>query len=1314
MNTSLRSSLAGGLLLLAHFAFAEGIPELKPALVHGFSAGIVDFRNGLVAGPGGNYYGVSESGGRFGHGTLFEVTPAGATTIKASFGEPETGSRGRRPIGQLVYDGSTYFYGVTASGGRFGEGTVFRATTAGVIETLVDFSGTGGAAPGIEPITGLTFGTDGNLYGALDGGPLDKGPGIYRVSTDGRYQFLSEYIADAGGRFGHAGISPMLARPDGTLLGVSSDRGTSGNGLIYRVNADGTVTKLFSFTGNGGALPGANPYGQPIAAPDGTIYGIGQSQNGVQTGNAGFIWKIDPAGTASILAIFGFDTGPNSPRAPLAFDTNGDLLVACSGGGTGGRGGVFRVTPAGAVTVVSQFDGSSGETVAGYLLFGLLPESSTNFLTATNDEIVRVPVPGAVDVIALTTPDAGTGLGVAPNSAPVFTSGGTLNALTVSGGQYFRGTVVKYPPAGAVSLLAALPADSSTNNGRTSSLALDLSNNVLITDQFGGGNGLGRILQITQAGVLTTRAIFTDTSSSSSIFHPVEGLAFDGSSSFFGLGYSFTDGGDGPDAISAYRLSGSTITRINPASGVPLIGSSNDRFSGPLVPFGDGQHYLGVLEQDNGPGKIFRLGMGGNVVTLHNFSGSPSGSVNPIGPVLAEPGGSFLVPAVSANNEDIATIVRITNTGKATKIGQLNEPFVGEHLLAPLARDSQGRIYGVTEGDVLYRVETDGTTRVLYRFPVDTSADNSGSRPSAGLTFNPADGAIYGVTSAGGPSGGGTIFKIFTAPQAAGSTQLATNVLANSTTLVGQLANNGYNVEYWFSYGTDSLNLDNESARLFSGGFHGTQSLTQAIAGLKGHRTYYVQFRARVGFGADALDVTGASSSFVTPNGAPLAFGDTILVTSANIGDSFPGDVLDNDVEPDDDPLTIQSFTQGAYGTVTQEGNTLKYTPTQAFFDNGSRDTFTYTIKDDQVPALTATATVNVLTDIAIVGEYAGLLFDDPTAAAIPREPALVPSADQIAAGFAQLALSQGRRFTARFQIGGKSISTKGTMEANRGTRISADRGRFTANLRTTPAGAEARITFNGRTLILRAGQAFAAVPGATRPASDFTMRFDPTEVADPVTGDGRPAGSGFAVVRQGASARARLVGALPDGTGFTAKSIIDPDGRLPFQTLLSNGKAGTLDGELIVDTNIGTVEPVVGTTTHWTKAAQARTKRFPSGFVTKLTPFGGKYTVPAKNKPVLDLTGGELLSTFDRGGLFTPLSSSFTFSGAKAVVVAGSNDARATAVFDGTTGFVNGTFNPAGKPVKYRGAVIQRDKTVAGFFLGTADAGSVEMRIVH
>jgi len=69
-------------------------------------------------------------------------------------------------------------------------------------------------------------------------------------------------------------------------------------------------------------------------------------------------------------------------------------------------------------------------------------------------------------------------------------------------------------------------------------------------------------------------------------------------------------------------------------------------------------------------------------------------------------------------------------------------------------------------------------------------------------------------------------------------------------------------------------------------------------------------------------------------------------------------DVLANDTDPDNDPLTVTSVTQGADGTVVNNGDgTVTYTPNTGFT---GADAFTYEISDGNGGTDTATVTVTV------------------------------------------------------------------------------------------------------------------------------------------------------------------------------------------------------------------------------------------------------------------------------------------------------------------------------------------------------------------
>lgn len=89
-------------------------------------------------------------------------------------------------------------------------------------------------------------------------------------------------------------------------------------------------------------------------------------------------------------------------------------------------------------------------------------------------------------------------------------------------------------------------------------------------------------------------------------------------------------------------------------------------------------------------------------------------------------------------------------------------------------------------------------------------------------------------------------------------------------------------------------------------------------------------------------------------NDAPVAANDTAF-TNANLAVVIP--VLDNDSDADGDPLTVIAVTQGANGSVANNGSQLTYTPNAGF---DGVDSFTYTINDGNLGEATADVTVTV------------------------------------------------------------------------------------------------------------------------------------------------------------------------------------------------------------------------------------------------------------------------------------------------------------------------------------------------------------------
>jgi uncharacterized repeat protein (TIGR03803 family) len=1326
MKTAIR--FAASLILAAFSAItlttARASDPLVPELVGAFTAGIPTFDSGAVSTGDGNFYGVTESGGSVGYGTLFHVPNSGPVEVLANFGDLASETRGQSPLGPLIFDGPTKLYGVTQSGGRFGQGTVFRVTLNAApgmeVETLVDFTGEEGAAPGRSPGTALVRGADGNFYGTTRfGGPKFFG-NVFRVSPQGRFEVLATFTGKTGSTPGSQPSTPLIQLSDGSFIGATTRGGPSDLGTIYRITAAGKFETVASFIPTGTPRPktliGGFPAGQLARTSDDTVYGLIRD-----SGNNTFkpsIWSLTFGNQPSVFVDLDNDSSSNTisnPLGGLVSDASNNLYVTMGFDGAGG--GLYKITTAGLITKVLPFPTFSVKLSGGFNdAYGLQSDGAGGFVGAASGVLFRAPTPlSTINEIAAPNPDGGTTLGLTPDAGFAFAGDDRLVGHCLSGGANAVGTFFQLPLGGSLSLLTPLSGTSLSGVEFTT-----LNNNDMLFLRNGGGNdGSGAVYKLDNAGNQTIAAAFSFSNTPNNFArNPIGRLVSDGNGSFYGVASPPGFIVDPPDVAVIFKFDGTpTLQKLItvPKQKIGRLRTENVFPEGHISLDGNG-NIRGILTESglDKRGIIYQVTPLGVVTKLFDFHSAQNnfGGSSPLGPINSD--GVFLCSGTKPQ------ILQYLGPNKVDGLFHFNAHGTdhgqpdGSVALAPVYSDGAGNVYGVTlfggafNGGVLYHYDlVNDVYTVLYNFRAEATSSTPGFFPRGGLVSGP-NGLLYGVCGIGGPNGGGTIFRLSTNPQATPVASAATNVVGNSAMLNGTITANGYSGEYWFEYGAGAL--DHETVHIPFNGFTGMQAISQVVSDLKGHTTYSFQLHVKTTFGG----ALAASSplSFPTLNTAPLVQDDVILIDGKST--DYTGEVLANDVDLDGDTLSFGAIGTAMHGTVTIDGNNLIYHPDGSF---AGSDSFTYEVKDDQIPALSSTATVNVLGDAMIPGEYAGLLFEEPTPSPIPREGAAIPSPDQIAAGFASLALGSRRSFSGRFEIDGRSVPVKGRLLAGRDTGLSGDRGRFGGSLRPVDGGVEARITYNGRTLVLRAGQAFAA-RNIVRPVSAYTMRFEPDEVEDPVRGPGLPPGCGYAVVRQDKKARGTLIGVLPDGTTFSKKGVIDEDGHFVFFTRIYRNKLGTFDGQLVLGTTDGgapgNVDPVPMTMAHWTKPPQPRDTRFASGFSTTLTAFGGKFVPPARGQPVLVIpTGDPLTAGFDRGGLFSQATTDFTFTGAKAVANDASNTAHASAAFNARTGLVTGTFKPAAKAVKYRGVVVQRDTSVAGFFLGTADTGSVKMAVV-
>jgi uncharacterized repeat protein (TIGR03803 family) len=110
----------------------------KFTLLYAFDDDDTPWGAGLVQGTDGNFYGTTTTDGGTSYGTIFKITPQGELATLYAFCPQRGCTDGRNPLGGLVQATDGNFYGTTASGGTWGNGTVFSLSVGlgPFIETL--------------------------------------------------------------------------------------------------------------------------------------------------------------------------------------------------------------------------------------------------------------------------------------------------------------------------------------------------------------------------------------------------------------------------------------------------------------------------------------------------------------------------------------------------------------------------------------------------------------------------------------------------------------------------------------------------------------------------------------------------------------------------------------------------------------------------------------------------------------------------------------------------------------------------------------------------------------------------------------------------------------------------------------------------------------------------------------------------------------------------------------------------------------------------------------------------------------------------
>jgi uncharacterized repeat protein (TIGR03803 family) len=293
---------------------------------------------------------------------------------------------------------------------------------------LLNFNDTNGRSPYGSLISDGTY-----LYGMTSQGGTNGDGIIFKIKPNGTGDTVLFNFNGTAGKFPQGDLYY-----DGTYLyGMTSQGGANDSGAIFKIKPNGTsYTKLLDFNGTNGT----SPLGSLIS--DGT-YLYGMTKNG-GTHFDGVIFKIKPDGTG-YQTIFNFSGGNNGAH-PLYSSLISDgtyLYGMTSQGGSYGIGNIFKIMPNGTgYTNLLGFTISNGEIPTSSLISdGTYLYGTTQSGGAYSNGIVFKIKPDGTGDTVLFNFSLGSPMG------SLFNDGTYLYGTTESGGAGF-GSIFKIKPNG--------------------------------------------------------------------------------------------------------------------------------------------------------------------------------------------------------------------------------------------------------------------------------------------------------------------------------------------------------------------------------------------------------------------------------------------------------------------------------------------------------------------------------------------------------------------------------------------------------------------------------------------------------------------------------------------------------------------------------------------------------------------------------------------------------------------------------------------------------------------------------------------------
>jgi uncharacterized repeat protein (TIGR03803 family) len=240
-----------------------------------------------------------------------------------------------------------------------------------VYTVLHDFAG--GPGDGANSSAGLTMDNLGNIYGTTEFGGANGDGTIFKLAQDGTLTVLHSF----SGADGSTPDGALTLTGNGGLYGTTQSGGVSGNGVLFTLTSQGRFKVLHDFQDDECSFA----RGRLARDELGNLHGTNLFGGPTDTGCV-FTLLHDTIGHWGPLVTYDFSGYDGAyPEHGVVRDTAGNLYGVTVSGGDNDDGTIFKIATDGTLTTLHSFNGNDGEFPYG----GLAIDKAGNLFGSAGD-----------------------------------------------------------------------------------------------------------------------------------------------------------------------------------------------------------------------------------------------------------------------------------------------------------------------------------------------------------------------------------------------------------------------------------------------------------------------------------------------------------------------------------------------------------------------------------------------------------------------------------------------------------------------------------------------------------------------------------------------------------------------------------------------------------------------------------------------------------------------------------------------------------------------------------------------------------------